>query len=493
MNLISHLCSVQQVLNPKYFFFDTIQGSVVSVKVIRDKNTGLPAGYGFVEFSSHEIASQVLACYNGAPIPGTNKNFRLNWGIFGGGTKATNLSNNNMPVAAASVPMQQQQQKMMGGGSVQGGSNPDYSIYVGDIDAQVNDLFLIEYFQKRYKSVVSAKVIVDPITKYSKGYGFVKFSNFEESQRAISEMQGSLLKNRHIKTSQSFWKSANQESNYISGMGMGSGVASPQAQSNPTSTYPTNQGNPNANYYLNYYNSLMGNNPANNNSLSYYEAMLPYLQQQQQGYQNNSNMGGPQMDQMMGYGGNNYMGGNANMGMETYYQHPQQNLGINAVVNNQYAQSNMMSTAPLQMNNSNQANAYSAANYQTNYQQTVPMPQNFSKNPNAGNSLQTQNQNLSKGGNNYPNNQTFHNYNTSANQIVQQDLINNAQISTNYGSAAINNNEMNRYGTGVMAGNYYGIGGFLGNNGNENSFEANRLNMSKFKFLLTSYRKKIIK
>ena len=438
----------------------------------------MPAGYGFVEFSSHEIASQVLACYNGAPIPGTNKNFRLNWGIFGGGTKATTLSNNNVPVVAASVPMQQQKQ-MMGGGGVQG-SNPDYSIYVGDIDAQVNDLLLIEYFQKRYKSVVSAKVIVDPITKYSKGYGFVKFSNFEESQRAISEMQGSLLRGRHIKTSQSFWKSANQESNYISGMGMGSGVASPQAQSNPTSTYPTNQGNnPNANYYMNYYNSLMGNNTANS-SLSYYEAMLPYLQ----GYQNNSNMGGgQQMDQMMGYGGNNYMGGNANMGMETYYQHPQQNQGNNAVPN-QY-QANMMSASPLQMNNNNQTNAYSAANYQTNYQQTVPMPQNFSKNPNAGNTLQAaQNQNMAKGGNNYPNNQTFHNYNTSANQIVQQDLMNNAQISTNYGSAAINNNDMNRYGTGVMAGNYYGVGGFLGNNGNENSFEANRLNMSKFNFYL---------
>jgi RNA recognition motif-containing protein len=140
-----------------------------------------------VEFSSHEIASQVLACYNGAPIPGTNKNFRLNWGIFGGGTKTTTLSN-------AAAPMQKMVQT----------TSPDYSIYVGDIDAQVNDMMLLEFFQKRYKSVVSAKVIVDPITKYSKGYGFVKFSNFEESQRAISEMQGSLLRGRHIKTSQSF-------------------------------------------------------------------------------------------------------------------------------------------------------------------------------------------------------------------------------------------------------------------------------------------------
>jgi len=30
-----------------------VQGGLVSVKVIRDKNTGLPAGYSFVEFANH--------------------------------------------------------------------------------------------------------------------------------------------------------------------------------------------------------------------------------------------------------------------------------------------------------------------------------------------------------------------------------------------------------------------------------------------------------
>jgi len=60
-------------------------GGLVSVKVIRDKNTGLPSGYSFVEFATHEIASHVINTYNGINIPGTHKNFRLNWGVFGGG------------------------------------------------------------------------------------------------------------------------------------------------------------------------------------------------------------------------------------------------------------------------------------------------------------------------------------------------------------------------------------------------------------------------
>lgn len=46
---------------------------VVSVKVIKDKMTGLPSGYGFVEFDSHETAKKVLETCNGAPIPGMNK------------------------------------------------------------------------------------------------------------------------------------------------------------------------------------------------------------------------------------------------------------------------------------------------------------------------------------------------------------------------------------------------------------------------------------
>lgn len=90
-------------------------GAVQSVKVIRDKNTGLPAGYGFVEFSTHEVASQILACYNGVAIPGTNKTFRLNWGIFGGGTKA-----NQLPANASAT-----QKVTPSAGS---SSSPDYSV-----------------------------------------------------------------------------------------------------------------------------------------------------------------------------------------------------------------------------------------------------------------------------------------------------------------------------------------------------------------------------
>lgn len=61
-------------------------GQIKSVKIIRDKQTGLPVGYGFVEFASHEIAAKVLETLQGTINPGSRKMFKLNWGVYGGGT-----------------------------------------------------------------------------------------------------------------------------------------------------------------------------------------------------------------------------------------------------------------------------------------------------------------------------------------------------------------------------------------------------------------------
>lgn len=42
-------------------------------------------GYGFVEFPNHEIAKNVYMTLNGSPIPGTTRNFKLNWATHGNG------------------------------------------------------------------------------------------------------------------------------------------------------------------------------------------------------------------------------------------------------------------------------------------------------------------------------------------------------------------------------------------------------------------------
>jgi len=112
--------------------------------------------------------------------------------------------------------------------------------------------------------VIGAKVVNDPITKTSKGFGFVKFSNQEESQRSIREMQGSILRGRAIKTSQAYMKNSSNDSTlanlqnmflnpllsmstptlstnttYSSGYGTPTGTTTPYQQPFSTGLYPT--------------------------------------------------------------------------------------------------------------------------------------------------------------------------------------------------------------------------------------------------------------
>ncbi|KNA16762.1 hypothetical protein SOVF_086270 [Spinacia oleracea] len=145
-------------------------GEVISVKVIRNKLTGHPEGYGFVEFVSHAAAERVLQSYNGTPMPGTEQPFRLNWASFGIGERRPD-------------------------------AGPEHSIFVGDLAPDVSDYLLQETFRAHYPSVRGAKVVTDPSTGRSKGYGFVKFADEMERNRAMTEMNGQYCLSRPMRIS----------------------------------------------------------------------------------------------------------------------------------------------------------------------------------------------------------------------------------------------------------------------------------------------------
>ncbi|XP_028052392.1 polyadenylate-binding protein RBP47B'-like [Camellia sinensis] len=145
-------------------------GEVVSIKVIRNKITSQPEGYGFVEFNSHAAAERVLQTYNGTQMPGTEQTFRLNWASFGIGERRPD-------------------------------AGPEHSIFVGDLAPDVTDYLLQETFRTQYPSVRGAKVVTDPNTGRSKGYGFVKFADEMERNRAMSEMNGVYCSTRQMRIS----------------------------------------------------------------------------------------------------------------------------------------------------------------------------------------------------------------------------------------------------------------------------------------------------
>eukprot|EP00252_Welwitschia_mirabilis_P000768 TRINITY_DN10736_c0_g1_i1.p1 TRINITY_DN10736_c0_g1~~TRINITY_DN10736_c0_g1_i1.p1 ORF type:complete len:423 (-),score=86.34 TRINITY_DN10736_c0_g1_i1:366-1634(-) len=145
-------------------------GEVVSTKVIRNKITQQPEGYGFIEFTSHAAAERVLQTYNGTQIPGTELFFRLNWASFGLGER-----------------------RLLGA--------QEHSIFVGDLSPDVTDYMLLETFRARYPSVRGAKVVTDALTGRSKGYGFVKFADENERNRSMTEMNGAYCSSRPMRIS----------------------------------------------------------------------------------------------------------------------------------------------------------------------------------------------------------------------------------------------------------------------------------------------------
>lgn len=62
-------------------------------------------------------------------------------------------------------------------------------IFVGSLSFKLKESELREAFEK-YGEVSSAKIIIDKITRQSKGFGFVEMPDEEQARLAISELNG---------------------------------------------------------------------------------------------------------------------------------------------------------------------------------------------------------------------------------------------------------------------------------------------------------------
>jgi len=176
---------------------------VISVKVIRNKQTGQSERYGFVEFGSHAAADKVLQGYTGTTMPNTDQGFRLNWAAFSMGNRRSEAAGGAAGAAAA-------------GASAVGGAGSDMSIFVGDLASDVSDTLLHETFASRYPSVKGAKVVVDPNTGRSKGYGFVRFADDNERTQAMTEMNGAYCSSRPMRIGVATPKKAATQTQYSS-------------------------------------------------------------------------------------------------------------------------------------------------------------------------------------------------------------------------------------------------------------------------------------
>lgn len=149
----------------------------VSVKLIRDK-MGKPQ-YCFVTFSSQQgVASAIQK--NRMQVPGSSRTFKLNWAS--GGSHGDSRS-----------PRQ-------GAGPSGAKNSAEFSVFVGDLGQDVTEPTLYARFSKEYPGAVKqVKIMADPTTGVSKGFGFVRFFSEDAQQSALRDMNGVIIGDRPIR------------------------------------------------------------------------------------------------------------------------------------------------------------------------------------------------------------------------------------------------------------------------------------------------------
>ncbi|KAM7267243.1 hypothetical protein ACFE04_009409 [Oxalis oulophora] len=149
-------------------------GPVVNVYVPKDRVTNLHQGYGFVEFRSEEDADYAIKVLNMIKLYG--KPIRVN--------KAS------------------QDKKSLDVGA---------NLFIGNLDPDVEEKLLYDTFSAFGVIVTNPKIMRDPETGNSRGFGFVSYDSFEASDAAIEAMNGQYLCNRQITVSYAYKKDTKGE------------------------------------------------------------------------------------------------------------------------------------------------------------------------------------------------------------------------------------------------------------------------------------------
>lgn len=145
-------------------------GPVVHVYFPKDRVTGEHQGYGFVEFKTPEDAAYAIKILNMVKLYGK-------------------------PIKVASSQ-----------GTDKDSGDVGANLFIGNLDPDVDETLLHTTFSAFGVVVNNPKIMRDPDTGMSKGFGFVSFADFEASDTAIDVMDGQYLGGRPISVNYAFKK-----------------------------------------------------------------------------------------------------------------------------------------------------------------------------------------------------------------------------------------------------------------------------------------------
>ena len=149
-------------------------GPVVNVYMPKDRVSNAHQGYAFVEYRGEEDADYAIKVLNMIKLFG--KPIRAN---------------------KASVDKK----------STDVGAN----LFVGNLDPDMDEKLLYDTFSAFGVVITTPKIMRDPDTGNSRGFGFVSYDSFEASDAAIEAMNGQFLCNRPISVTYAYKKDTNGE------------------------------------------------------------------------------------------------------------------------------------------------------------------------------------------------------------------------------------------------------------------------------------------
>ena len=150
-------------------------GEITSSKLMIKPDTQTSSGFGFVAFATHEATKQAFDRLNNAEE--VKK-------------RAPEFLNAEVPLyCEVAQPKQKRQQEL----SLQ---RPiDRNLYIKHFPDIYDDEALAKLFEE-FGTITSAKVMVNPDTKTSRGFGFVCFDNAESARQAITGRHQTPIENK---------------------------------------------------------------------------------------------------------------------------------------------------------------------------------------------------------------------------------------------------------------------------------------------------------
>ncbi|KAI5518061.1 RNA binding [Trichomonas vaginalis G3] len=139
--------------------YDAIGYKPINIRFMRDPASGNQLNYGFIKFKNASEATEAMRLLKGSLMrrrPGVRWN--VNWG-----------TDKNESTDADSLVKAE-----------------GYSVYVGNIPNTIDDNALLDFFRNYIPSAINARIVY--ANGVHKGFGFVKFSTYQECLSAIEKL-----------------------------------------------------------------------------------------------------------------------------------------------------------------------------------------------------------------------------------------------------------------------------------------------------------------